>query len=78
MLDVATWTDGQIIITGFSGDYGKNGWKLTEGDEVEIAVWNPQNSVGPALYRVHVVPPLTGRKSEGASSAGAPLSPLTE
>lgn len=61
MLDVDSWTDDQIVISGFSGDYGKNGWKLTEGDEVEIAVWNPQSGVGPARYRVHVAPLSSGR-----------------
>ena len=61
MLDVESWNDNQIVITGFSGDYGKKGWKLAEGDELEIAIWNPQNGAGPALYRVHVAPPRTGR-----------------
>jgi excisionase family DNA binding protein len=55
MLNVESWTDNQIVITGFSGDYGKNGWKLTAGDKLEIAVWNPQNGVGPALYHVRVL-----------------------
>lgn len=61
MLDVESWTDDRIVISGFSGDYGKNGWKLTEGDDVEIAVWNPQNGVGPARYHVHVAPPPAER-----------------
>ena len=61
MLDVESWTDEQIVISGFSGDYGKNGWKLAEGDDLEIAVWNPQNGVGPARYRVHVASSSTGR-----------------
>ena len=51
----------QIVISGSSGDYGKKGWKLTEGDDLEIAVWNPQNGVGPARYRLHVVSPRVGR-----------------
>jgi DNA-binding winged helix-turn-helix (wHTH) protein len=54
MLDVESWADPEIVISGFSGDYGVNGWKLTEGDELEIAVWNPQSGVGPARYRVSV------------------------
>jgi DNA-binding winged helix-turn-helix (wHTH) protein len=55
MVDVETWTDAEIVVSGFSGDYGKNGWKLTAGDDVEIAIWNPQSGVGPALYHVTVV-----------------------
>ncbi len=61
MVDVESWTDDQIVISGFSGDYGKKGWKLTEGDELEIAVWNPQNSVGPARYRLQVASPRASR-----------------
>ena len=57
MLDVESWTDDQIVVTGFSGDYGKNGWKLTAGDQVDVAVWNPQNGVGPAIFRTTVIPP---------------------
>ncbi len=55
MLDVESWTDNEIVITGFSGDYGVKGWKLTAGDELEVAVWNPQNGIGPARYRELVV-----------------------
>lgn len=72
MLDVESWTDTEIVISGFSGDYDKNGWKLTEGDQLEVAVWNPQNGIGPARYRVQVVPPHTEREWEGSSSAGVP------
>lgn len=57
MLDVESWKDEEIVITGFSGDYGKKGWQLTEGDRLEIAVWNPQNGVGPARYSASVVFP---------------------
>lgn len=55
MLDVESWSESEIVITGFSGDYGKGRWKLNEGDELEIAVWNPQNGDGPALYKTKVV-----------------------
>jgi hypothetical protein len=60
MVDVESWTDDQIVIGGFSGDYGKNGWKLSEGDDVQIVVWNPENGVGPASYHVRVIPPRSG------------------
>jgi DNA-binding winged helix-turn-helix (wHTH) protein len=53
-IDVESWTDSEIVISGFSGDYGKNGWKLAHGDDVEIAIWNPQSGAGPALYQVKV------------------------
>jgi hypothetical protein len=54
MVDVETWTDTEIVVSGFSGDYGMSGWKLTAGDDVEVAVWNPQSGVGPAIFRVRV------------------------
>ncbi len=54
MVDVESWNDKQIVISGFSGDYGKSPWKLSAGDEIEIAVWNPQSGLGPALYHTKV------------------------
>jgi DNA-binding winged helix-turn-helix (wHTH) protein len=54
MVDVESWTDTEIVLSGFSGDYGRNSWKLNPGDVVEVAVWNPQSGVGPALYHVAV------------------------
>jgi len=54
MVDVESWTDTEIVVSGFSGDYGRGGWKLSSGDDLEIAVWNPESGVGPALYHVRV------------------------
>ena len=54
MLDVESWTDTQIVLSGFSGDYGQNGWKLSPGDSVVVAVWNPQSGVGPGLHHLRV------------------------
>lgn len=49
-LSVASWTDAEIVVTGFFGAYGQNGWKLNPGDEIDVAVWNPQTGAGPAIY----------------------------
>jgi DNA-binding winged helix-turn-helix (wHTH) protein len=54
MVDVESWTDTEIVVSGFSGDYGVKGWKLAPGDNLEIAVWNPESGVGPALYHLTV------------------------
>jgi hypothetical protein len=54
-LDVESWTDTQIVVNGFSGSYGPNGWMLSFADQLEIAVWNPQSGAGPALYHAEVV-----------------------
>jgi DNA-binding winged helix-turn-helix (wHTH) protein len=61
-VDVESWTDTEIVVSGFSGDYGNNGWKLNAGDEIEIAVWNPQSGAGPALYHTRVVTSVQGLK----------------
>lgn len=39
-LDIASWTDGRIVIDGFGGAYGRNGWVVMPGDAVSIAVRN--------------------------------------
>jgi DNA-binding winged helix-turn-helix (wHTH) protein len=59
MIDVEHWTDTEIVLSGFSGSYAQHWWKLTAGDQLEIAVWNPQSGAGPALYHVRVVPRKT-------------------
>lgn len=53
-LDVAYWIDSEIVVTGFAGAYGQHWWKLNPGDEIEVAVWNPQTHAGPALYHLIV------------------------
>jgi hypothetical protein len=55
-LNVARWTDSQIVVTGLAGAYGRNNWVLNPSDQIEIAVWNPQTGAGPALYHLQVMP----------------------
>jgi hypothetical protein len=45
-VSVSVWTDNQIVITGFAGSYGTNGWVFRTGDNVVISVWNPQSGTG--------------------------------
>jgi hypothetical protein len=59
MLDVKSWEDTQIVLSGFSGSYGAKGWKLSPGDQIEIAVWNPQSGRGPAIFQATVSAPPT-------------------
>jgi hypothetical protein len=47
-LDVTQWSDSKIVITGFTNDYGQQGWVLNKGDHVEFYVWNAQGDQGPA------------------------------
>jgi hypothetical protein len=53
-LSVESWQDKQVIVSGFSGAYGSGLWKLSVGDKIEIAIWNPQSGRGPALYHLRV------------------------
>jgi hypothetical protein len=50
--NVSSWTNQKIIFSGFTGDYGQNGWGITAGDHIEIQVWNPQSGKGPTTYEV--------------------------
>jgi hypothetical protein len=43
-LRVASWTDSEILITGFTGD----GMYPQSGDLVSFFIWNPQSGAGPA------------------------------
>jgi hypothetical protein len=54
-LTVASWSDGQIVVTGLGGAYGARNWKLNPSDEIEVEVWNPQTGVGPAVFKTQVV-----------------------
>jgi hypothetical protein len=49
---ISAWTDNRIEITGFS-NYGGS-WTFQPGDQVVIAVWNPQTHAGPALFATTV------------------------
>jgi len=53
-LTVESWTDSEIVLLDFSGAYATHGWKLSPGDEIEVAVWNPQTGNGPGLYTLRV------------------------
>lgn len=53
-LNVASWTDSEIVVTGFAGAYGQHWWKLNPGDQIEVAVWNPETGTGPATYELTV------------------------
>jgi hypothetical protein len=50
-LAITSWTDSQIVVSGFTGAYGKNNnWTLNLGDWVEVQIWNAQTGLGPAAY----------------------------
>lgn len=47
-LNITSWTDTQITISGFAGSYGSGRWKLNDKDVVSIQIWNAQTDEGPA------------------------------
>jgi len=49
-LNVAHWTDTEIEVTGFGGEYGMGTWVLNAGDHITVRVWNAQTGAGPAAY----------------------------
>jgi hypothetical protein len=53
-LNVKSWHDKQIVVSGFSGAYGSGAWKLSPGDQIEVAIWNPESASGPAIYHLVV------------------------
>ena len=51
-LGVSLWTNTQIVLSGFSGSYGTNGWCISPGDQLKVMVWNAQTGDGPAVYPI--------------------------
>jgi N-acetylneuraminic acid mutarotase/protein involved in polysaccharide export with SLBB domain len=51
-LAVSSWTNTQIVLTGFSSGYGTNGWCISPGDQLSVKVWNAQSGHGPAVYPI--------------------------
>ena len=50
--DISSWTDSEITFSGYTGAYGQGAWVVTEGDDIEVQVWNPQSGTGPAICHV--------------------------
>ena len=52
--NIFSWTNGEISFGGFAGDYGQGGWVVSNGDHLEVKVWNAQSGNGPATCQVVV------------------------
>ena len=46
--NIFSWTDSEISFSGFAGYYGQGGWVVSNGDDIEVEVWNTQSGKGPA------------------------------
>ncbi|MGD0737565.1 MAG: Ig-like domain repeat protein, partial [Terracidiphilus sp.] len=51
-LAVTSWTDSQIVLSGFSGSFGTDARCIKPGDSLYFKVWNAQSNTGPAYYAV--------------------------
>ena len=49
-LKVKKWSNKEIVVAGFTGDYGQGCWTLNSGQPIEINVWNAQTQSGPASW----------------------------
>ena len=77
-LVVTSWTDTQIVLGGFTGEWGANNWKLNNGDQVRIYVWSAPSGNGPASFTTTVgpsvnnpVPAITSLSPTSATAGGA-------
>jgi beta-glucanase (GH16 family) len=73
-LNVTQWTDTQIVISGFTGQYGLSG-KLNAGDGLTLWVWNAQAKGDPATYNATVS--SAAAQSENSSSSESPFTSHT-
>jgi hypothetical protein len=75
-LVVQSWTDSKIVLGGFSGAWGSNGWTLANGDQAQISVWNAQSGSGPASVTITVgaapVAPVLTSPANGATGVVSP------
>lgn len=51
---ISSWSDDEIIFAGYTGDYGQGAWVVSDGDDLEIQIWNAQSGAGPATCEVVV------------------------
>jgi hypothetical protein len=52
--NIFSWTNSEISFSGFAGYYGQGGWIVSNGDDIEVKVWNAQSGNGPATCQVVV------------------------
>lgn len=53
-LNVTHWSDTQIVISGFTGQYGTHGWMLYQGDSIQITLWVTPDLTRPITYKTTV------------------------
>jgi hypothetical protein len=53
-LNVTSWTDTQITVSGWTGDYGDNNWTLNDGDKIDVQIWSAPTGAGPTTCNLVV------------------------
>jgi hypothetical protein len=76
-LIVHKWENTEIVLGGFSGDWGERNWTLAKGDEEWIRVWDAKTGAGPASVKVKVVGAETATDISASSDSSAYGEPVT-
>ncbi len=63
--NVGLWNNDQIVINGFNGAYGQNGWTISAGNTLDFNISNPQDSLGASTFSytvpgANVTPSISG------------------
>jgi len=53
-LNITSWSDTQIVISGFTNSYGGS-WVLSNGDQLNLQIWDASTGTGPAFCATMVV-----------------------
>jgi hypothetical protein len=46
--NISSWTDSEIVFTGFTGWYNEFGYTVAAGQIIEVQITNPQSNLGPS------------------------------
>lgn len=71
--NITSWTNTSITFSGFTGQYGQNGWVVNQGNTLLINVWNPQTNQGPGTCTVIAGTPGTTQSLSAKELARAVL-----
>lgn len=51
-LNYQSWSDSQIVFSGFAGQYDQNGYVLTSGDQFEVRVSAPTGTAKASYFGI--------------------------
>jgi len=56
--DVEQWSDKHVVVTGYAGVYGQNGFVFSVQNDLAVQVWNAQTGAGPSVALLRAGIPL--------------------